>query len=138
MGHSFSVQDHAGLFRRFLVIVVDLAVAALAAIAIAADGEGSLPPLCVYAWLALCYAYFVLLEASSLGTLGFLVTGVRIVTLKGERPSVLRMTFRLLIWVLGPINVLVDLFRLTGDEYKQTLRDNFAGTRVRPEPGRSG
>jgi uncharacterized RDD family membrane protein YckC len=135
MGHYFAPQDHAGLFRRFLIITVDLAVAALAAIAIAAigmaaDEGGSLPALSVYAWIAFCYAYFVFLEASDIGTLGFRVTGVRIVTLKGERPSLLRMTFRLLIWVLGPINVLVDLFWLTGDENKQTLRDKFAGTLV--------
>jgi uncharacterized RDD family membrane protein YckC len=135
MGRYFSPQDHAGLFRRFLIIAVDLSVAALAAIAIAAVGiasgaEERIPPLCVYSWLAFCYADFVFLAATDIGTLGFIVTGVRIVTLKGERPSVLRMTFRLLIWILGPINVVVDLLWLTGDDYKQTLRDKFAGTLV--------
>src|SRR5207249_2120250 len=81
-------------------------------------------------WIGFCYAYLVFLEASPIGTLGFLLTGVKIVTLKGERPSFLRMTFRLLLWFLGPFNVLVDLWWLTGDDCKQTLRDKCAGTIV--------
>ncbi len=40
------------------------------------------------------------------------------------------MTLRLVLWVLGPFNPLIDLIWLGGDEYRQTLRDKFAGTIV--------
>ena len=40
------------------------------------------------------------------------------------------MTFRLLIWLLGPFNLLFDLFWSSLDDDRQTLRDRFAGTCV--------
>jgi uncharacterized RDD family membrane protein YckC len=80
--------------------------------------------------MGFAFAYLVLLERSSVGTLGYLLTGVRIVTLKGERPSILRMTYRLLLWVAGPFHPFVDFTWLTGDEFRQTLRDKPAGTVV--------
>jgi hypothetical protein len=70
------------------------------------------------------------LEASVFGTLGFIVTGVKILNLKGERPSVLRMSMRLTLWILGPFNPLIDLIWLGGDDFGQTLRDKFSGTVV--------
>ena len=61
-------------------------------------------------------------ESSSIGTLGFLLAGMKIVNLKGERPSFVRMTFRLLLWVLGPFHPMIDLLWLSGDRDRQTPR----------------
>ena len=69
-------------------------------------------------------------EPSSIGTLGFILTGVKVVNLKGERPSFVRMSFRLFLWVLGPFHPVIDLLWLTGDPDRQTLRDKLAGTYV--------
>ncbi len=146
LGDYYAPQDYAGLFRRFLNIVIDLGVTAIAAmIILAAAGAidpGPLqghPPRVFFVFAAFCFGYFVLLESSAIGTLGFRLCGVRIATLKGSRPSVLRMTFRLMLWILGPINALMDLYWLTGDDYKQTLRDKLAGTVVvRRDAGPAG
>jgi uncharacterized RDD family membrane protein YckC len=76
------------------------------------------------------YVYLAILKPSRVRTLGFWLTGVRIVNHKGQRPSVFRMTFRLMLWILGPINPIIDFLWLGGDDHRQTLRDKFAGTYV--------
>lgn len=40
------------------------------------------------------------------------------------------MTWRFVLLIFGPFYLLVDLFWLSGDENKQTLRDKFAKTYV--------
>src|SRR5262245_42654569 len=106
-GPYYSPADYAGLFRRFTIIFVDLSVLILAWIALQLLTGGATTRATVWMWVGFSFAYLVLLEAS-FGTLGFLLTGVKILTLKGERPSIVRMTFRLLLWVFGPINALFD------------------------------
>ena len=123
-GPCYSPADYAGPFRRLLILAVDLLVMLL--VWIACDFLGS-AVLARLLWMGFAFAYLVLLERS-IGTLGYLLTGVRILSLKGERPSVLRMTFRLLLWTGGPFHPLVDFYWLTGDEFRQTLRDKLAGT----------
>jgi uncharacterized RDD family membrane protein YckC len=133
MGPYYAPADYAGLFRRFAILFVDgfVAFIALGIIGVALNdpGDRSITPAQLSSFAVFCWLYFVVLETYA-GTLGFLVTRVRIVTLKGERPGLFRMTFRFLIWILGPINALVDFIWLTGDDYKQTLRDKIAGTLV--------
>jgi uncharacterized RDD family membrane protein YckC len=70
------------------------------------------------------------LKPSHWRTLGYRLTGVKIVTIRGERPSVLRMTFRALLWTFGPFNLLLDLLWLGPDSEHQSLRDCYAGTYV--------
>lgn len=41
-----------------------------------------------------------------------------------------RMTFRMLLWTFGPLNLLFDLLWSGIDDDQQTLRDRFAGTCV--------
>ena len=40
------------------------------------------------------------------------------------------MTFRLLLWLFGPINLLIDLLWIGADTENQSLRDCLAGTYV--------
>ena len=40
------------------------------------------------------------------------------------------MTYRMLLWVFGPIHFLVDLVWVGNDDDSQTLRDRLAGTYV--------
>ena len=64
------------------------------------------------------------------GTVGYWITGVQIVDLEGEEPSMWLMTLRYFLLVLGPINLIIDIFWLTSDENRQTLRDKIAETYV--------
>lgn len=127
----YSPGDYAGFIRRSVIIEMDFVVLLMVGLVCAALHEIGLPDgIATCCFLGFSFAYLVLLERSSIGTLGHLLTGVRVVTLKGERPSVLRMTFRLLLWFSGPFHPLIDLWWLTGDEVRQTLRDKLAGTVV--------
>jgi uncharacterized RDD family membrane protein YckC len=134
----FADRDYAGLFRRIVIVFVDAVVIVLAGIFLIAvwvmvsdprDAQEP-PPEYWFTWLAIAYVYMVILKRSRLRTLGFWFAGVRIVDHSGQPPSVLRMTFRFLLLILGPIHPIIDLFWLGGDRHRQTLRDKFAGTYV--------
>src|SRR5262249_37603414 len=52
-------------------------------------------------------------------------------------PSLVSLTLRLMFMALGPLNYLLDIFFLSGDPHRQSLRDKFAQTYVvkkRAEP----
>jgi uncharacterized RDD family membrane protein YckC len=117
-------------------MAIDLAVLLVAAILIIATCYLIMPAneawedYALYSCLGFTYFYLVILESSRFGTLGFIITGVKVLNLKGERPSLLRMTLRQLLWVVGPFHPFTDLLWLGGDDFRQTLRDKFAGTIV--------
>ena len=75
------------------------------------------------------YGYLVLLKRT-VGTLGYLITGVGIVDIHGNRPSVVRMTGRFMWVFVVPLSFIFDLFWLIGEETHQTLRDKTVGTYV--------
>ena len=135
-GVYFNLEHYAGFFRRMFAILVDLAVVIIAGFvllftlaALTPETEYRLDRL-LYAWIAICWLYLSVLKPTSLSTLGYRLLGIKIVTTKGEKPSFLRMTFRLLLWFLGPINFAIDLIWLGIDSERQTLRDCFSGTYV--------
>ncbi len=134
-GVYFAERDHAGLLKRILIIAIDLFV--LVALgygvgfvcrALYADELLAGERHCLAVAL-IVPLYLVGLKRHS-GTVGYWLTGVRIVDLRGQRPGVLRTLFRLLLWWAGPFNVVYDLFWLSGDASRQTLRDKWAGTYV--------
>jgi uncharacterized RDD family membrane protein YckC len=87
------------------------------------------PPIAfVAAVFAVFWAYEVVLKRSTVRTVGYRLTGCRIVNLQGERPSLFALTFRSLLWLFGPFNLLFDLLWCGIDDDRQTLRDRFAET----------
>jgi uncharacterized RDD family membrane protein YckC len=135
MGVRFPRAAYAGLPRRCVILIIDLAVVALlgavSAAATLAIFEGAALAVFVTTWLLLSYAYLVPLEAS-VGTLGLLLTQTKIVDLSGRPPSLGRMTLRLLLcafWGVEPF-LLIDLLWSVGNDCRQTIRDMFAGTYV--------
>ena len=135
-GVYYASTDYAGLFARFVIIGVDLAVLCLLfwiiiGLGYALSGEfDSLILLKLNLTLLLSYVYLVIIKRSDWGTVGYRLTGVRIVSIEGRRPSIWQMTLRLLFLILGPFNFLLDILWLSGDDYKQALRDKIAGTYV--------
>ena len=133
-GVYFPARDYASVQTRLLILLVDVAVLWLVWIVLAL----ALPllSLCyadyssmVLSRLLVVYLYLVPLKVSPVRTVGFRLAGVKIVTLKAVRPSILRMTFRLFLW-LFPFNVVYDLLWLAGDECRQSIRDKVSGTYV--------
>jgi len=135
-GVYFAHDDYAGLMRRVVILCVDSAVLVMAGAALYVVA-GFLYPilgdrvrLLLLFWVVLAYVYLAILKPSPIRTVGYWIADVKILTLRGQRPSILRMTFRLMLWAFGPFNFLLDLFWVGIDEDSQTLRDRFAGTCV--------
>ena len=140
-GVVYRKEDCAGFFRRCLVTATDAFVLLLAA----APGIllGALwfifdPqlkgfwPLFFLLWSVFAYVYLAILGPTKIGTLGFILAGVKIVDLKGKQPSFRRMTLRFFL-LLGfalssPIYILLDLLWLGADGCRQTILDKATGT----------
>jgi len=131
-GVYYANHDYAGLLRRLAIICID----SLVLVTIYLVGGtliltfGILNPLqlLVSFWI-LAWGYLTVMK-STIRTPGYWVTRCRVVTLRGQRPSVSRMTFRLLLCLLSPFTPVIDLLWTSVDEQSQTLRDRFAGTCV--------
>ena len=101
----FDRRDYAGPVRRMMIVCIDCVAALVLSF-------GALT-LVWYAWLfhrpdadppakavwivpAVAYVYLTIIARSRIRSLGYLLTGMRIVDIRGGRPSLLQMTVRLL------------------------------------------
>jgi uncharacterized RDD family membrane protein YckC len=131
-GTYYAARDYAGLLRRLLMVLVDSVVLGLVFIILALI-SASAPVLARFFWLtyfATWYLYMAVLKSTSLGTIGYRVAGVRLVTLSGQTPSLWQTTCRMGFLILGPFNLLLDLILLQAEPDRQTLRDKITGTFV--------
>ncbi len=140
-GVVYRREDCAGFFRRCLVTGTDafvlLAAAALSiplgALWFVFDPQvKGFWPVFFVVWLIFAYVYLAILGPTEIGTLGFILAGVKIVDLKGKPPSFRRMTLRFLL-LLGfvlrsPLFLLLDLLWLGSDGCRQTMLDKVIGT----------
>ena len=124
MGVYFSPNDYVGIVRRVVILVVDLAVIigmyivfANLFITIIGDLNNSF----ILIYLLCVWAYLTILKASRIRTVGYWLAGARILNLRGKRPSIFWMTFRILLWAFGPFNLLFDLLWSSLDDDHQTL-----------------
>ena len=132
-GAYFLPSDYVGLVPRIAILVVDLATLAALYMIVGIivlnfteiSDDQFLVLFAVMAWL-----YLTVLKASRIRTVGYQLLGARIVNLKGEKPSIFRMTFRFLLCLFGPFSFIFDLLWVSTDDQKQTLRDRFAATCV--------
>ena len=138
-GAYYHLEEYAGFTRRIAVLVIDSVVLLASGIPLwiaiwttswivapSYDPSG----IFFLAWVAVVWAYLVPLKRSRFRTVAYLLLGLKIVTTKGERPSLFTMTFRMLMWLFGPFNLLLDLIWLGADTEGQSLRDCYAGTYV--------
>ena len=135
-GVYYDAKDYAGLIKRYFIIGVDLIVIyifSLTVIVIFFDLPEKSELLIVsklHVVFFVSYIYLVLVKRSDWGTLGYILTGVRVVSLEGEKPPIWNMTLRFLLLIFGPVHFILDILYLSGDKYKQTLRDKIVGTYV--------
>ena len=134
-GVYYDPSAYAGLGRRLLILLTDM-IGFILLMALMLFPFMYLPESDVTAHaitislIVLSLLYFAILKRTSIGTLGYIITGVRIVDLTGNKPSIGRMLFRTLFIVIGPLNLFLDLFWVGNDREKQSLRDKLAGTYV--------
>ena len=144
LGEGVYYRDdaYAGLVRRLMVIAIDSlflfvigVVLWIVLLCFAWDiksGDFHWDPNGVLwlTWLVVAWFYLSVLKPSKWRTVGYRLTGLKIVGIRGQRPSIVRMTFRMLLWLFGPFNLLLDLMWLGADSEHQSLRDCYAGTYV--------
>lgn len=129
-GVYFAADDYIGLARRGIIFVIDLAVLGgiwwlISILWWHLFGDHAL--LYVVTCAVVVWLYLVPLKRSDVRTLGYRLTGCRLVTLQGTRPSLLAMTLRSLFWEFGLANFLLDFVWCGIDQDRQTLRDRFSG-----------
>jgi uncharacterized RDD family membrane protein YckC len=136
-GVYYSRDNYAGFWRRLAVDLIDIIFLFLVVVTIAIGAAIILPGggqamVHVIFWssIVLGFVYLVLFKRSPLRTLGYMLGGVRIVNLQGGRPSLWTLTIRALFLFIGPLNMLLDIVWVTGDEHRQALRDKWAHTYV--------
>lgn len=128
-GVYYAPDDYIGLAPRILILLVDFLVVAVIVFVttivwalLVGDPNRAFTAILILAiWL-----YVVFLKRSRFRTLGYRLTGAKLVTLKGQRPSLFMMTFRSLLWMFGPFNLLLDLMWCSADDDRQTMRDRFS------------
>ena len=132
VGLYYAEDDYIGLGKRLLILAVDSCVLALA-LWITDVLWNALPPNdtthMVLSWglAGFAYAYLTVIKASRIRTLGYRLLGAKVLTFRGERPSIFRMTLRLFLWVLFDAK---DLVWVGIDQDRQSLRDRYTGTCV--------
>ncbi|WP_339736293.1 RDD family protein [uncultured Gimesia sp.] len=137
-GVYFAPEDYIGFRRRIVIYVVDGAVLVGLMFAILFltlfffdDYSDDDPTDSVFwIWVFFIWLYLTVLKASRVRTVGYWITGARILTLRGTKPSVFRMTYRLLLSLYSPFNIFFDLMWVGVDQDRQSLTDRFAGTCV--------
>lgn len=134
-GVFFATKDYLGFWRRFLTSVIDILAVLGSAVVISAVPIAYLPEnRSALAFLGIlvivAFSYQVVLKRSRVRTLGYRLFSARIVSLSGDTPSVFQMIERLLFVLLGPLNYLIDLLWLSGDDDRQSIRDKWAATYV--------
>lgn len=133
----YESKDYAGFGMRLIVMLIDSIVIVLIGIilwmpfivlilagVIHSDPSG----LFWLAFLAAIWIYLAPVKRSDFGTIGYRLLGIKLVSTKGGRPSLISMTIRMVMWIFGPFNLLLDLLWLGADTESQSLRDCYLGT----------
>jgi len=135
-GVIFDKKDYAGFIKRVVIAIVDLIVILVisAAVLFGSDyfiyEEGAYYKFNFFFVLIFSIWYLALLKRSRFRTIGYMLTGVKIVNLKGAKPSAFKMILRAALLLLGPFELIIDIIWLTQEATKQTLRDKYVGTYV--------
>jgi uncharacterized RDD family membrane protein YckC len=141
-GVYYAASDYVGRWRRLVIAIVDSLVLLFVWVLIGIAGQlVGLPGVIVPLGIAFVWWYEVPLKRSRYRTLGYWLTGCKIVNLRGEPPSLAMLTFRaLLTWSFG-YQWLYNLLWCGIDDDRQSLFDCYSKTclvNVRAEPIGSG
>ncbi len=138
-GVYYPLEDYAGMGQRVAVMLIDSIVLVMIGVvqwililSIVSNINPGFDPSDIFflVWLSTAWVYLTVLKRSRTRTVAYRILGLRIVTTKGERPSLLTMTLRELLWIIGPFNLLLDLFWIGADTEQQSIRDCYLGTYV--------
>lgn len=133
----YDPKDYVGIGKRVIVIVIDSVILLIlgitlwlpfVALNLFESIQTDLDGLFWIFYLFLIWVYQGPVKRTDFGTIGYRLLGIKIVSAKGGRPTLLIMTMRMLMWMFGPFNFVLDLLWLGPDSEHQTLRDCYLGT----------
>jgi uncharacterized RDD family membrane protein YckC len=136
IGAYYNRESYAGIWRRIFVDIIDgafilgLSLMIFFLLSEVIQTSESLGRVVFIVLITLWIGYFVILKGSKYRTIGYILGGVKIVNLQGNRPSTTSLLLRFMFAALGPFNMLLDLFWIPDATHKQALRDKFANTYV--------
>ncbi len=136
VGVYYDHKNYAGLLRRILIAIIDTLVITLFTILVLYITEYFFIDENRYITVNLnlfifnSLFYLVFMKRSKFRTIGYILTGVKIVDLHGTQPTIFKMILRVGLLIIGPFGLIFDLIWLTSEETKQTLRDKYVGTYV--------
>lgn len=137
-GVIFAADDYAGFVRRFVALAVDAAILIVIVtimwVGLAMvfwNAESKVNPEAVFfpACLGIAWLYLVPVKRSQFGTVAYRLLDMRIMTIKGQRPSLFIMTLRLVIAIGWPFG-LADFVWIGVDSERRSIHDCYAGTCV--------
>ncbi|WP_020407964.1 RDD family protein [Hahella ganghwensis] len=137
-GVVYQDKDYAGFFRRMAGLTVDISIVmALLFLGVESDtwafnhfADDYTRPYLLYASLIFSYLYLTIVRASSIGSIGLRLSDTRIETIFGKKPGLIRMSCRLLFLLVGPLNILADIFFINVVRERRSIRDCFCNTIV--------
>ncbi len=144
-GVTYKESDYAGFWCRVAIFTIDIMFIfgswwiiymALATIDEHLPYEYSLRlddhyPLILYGiWFPLVFVYVTILQRSKIGTIGYFLFGMKIVDLKGQRPSMWKLFNRHGTLLIFNFLAIVNFLNIPDEKDKQALYDKIAGTYV--------
>ncbi len=135
-GVFYDKGGYAGFIRRVIASAIDLLVMLLISLVILFTLNCFIYDEAVYITFnfllitLISVWYLALLKRSGFRTIGYILAGVKIVDLKGGKPSIVKMILRVFLSVIGPFEFIPDIFWIMSESTRQTLRDKFIGTYV--------
>lgn len=129
-GVFYDIPDLAGVGRRLLIILIDVIVLVLLylMLSLIAQFVESISEIFWILCLLVPFLYLAVLPATPLGTVGYIVTGVRLVDLQGRQAALWQSMYRFGLLAFGPYDLLADIIWVGGDPNRQCLRDKIART----------
>lgn len=133
----YDPRDYVGIGKRLIVLLVDSVVLILLGQAIGLlfhvlglMGIVLHVPIGLFliCYLIAIWSYLGPVKRSNFGTIGYRLLGIRLISAKGGAPSLLSMTMRMLMWMFGPFNLILDLLWVGVGSEGQSLRDCYLGT----------
>ena len=136
-GVCFPLGAHAGIVRRLLSTAIDLVAVFVLLIGllfvsyfISDSIQTDLGTETIFFWIFMSWLYLTTFKASKMRTLGYRITGLKIVDHQCNAPSTYTMTLRLCLTWIGPFNPLTDLLWIGADPNGRSLRDCYTRTHV--------
>lgn len=135
-GVFYSKEFYAGVWLRLMIELTDSFLVSALCAGLTLVLVDYIPPgkslsyAILITWILVWFGYFVLLKRSGFTTIGYRIGNTKIVNLQGNNPSLYFLTLRLIFAVIGPFNILLDLFWIPSDPHRQSVRDKIAHTYV--------